>query len=70
MDADQLRDLLELWERKVGRLSSDQIQALIDWDKTPDDVRAALTASMPASVLEELHRGRAELVEDRGKRSV
>jgi hypothetical protein len=41
-DNDQLRDLLGLWERNVGALSSDQMQALVEWEETPEDVRDRL----------------------------
>jgi hypothetical protein len=41
-DSDQLRELLELWKRGDGILSSDQLQALVDWEETPEDARAQL----------------------------
>ena len=41
-ERDQLRELLEMWERGDGILSSDQLQALVDWEKTPEDARAQL----------------------------
>jgi hypothetical protein len=37
----QLRELLELW-REGGHLSPAQMEALAEWDQTPDDVREAL----------------------------
>lgn len=43
---DSLRQLLELWGEKDGHLSSDQIQALLDWENTPDDARRALEAEL------------------------
>jgi hypothetical protein len=42
-DADQLRQFLELWERD-GHLGGDQMRALVEWDETPEDVRARLMA--------------------------
>lgn len=41
-DADQLRQLLGLWERDGGVLNSDQLQALVEWEETPEDSRARL----------------------------
>lgn len=41
-DADQLRQFLELWRRGEGNLRLDQMEALADWQETPDDVREAL----------------------------
>jgi len=43
---DSLRQLLELWGEKDGHLSSDQIQALLDWENTPDDARRALEVEL------------------------
>jgi hypothetical protein len=45
-DQDQLRQLIELWERDIGVLSSDQLQALVEWEETPEDVRARLKDEM------------------------
>jgi hypothetical protein len=47
-DADQLRELLGLWQRDQGVLSSDQMQALVEWEETPEDVRARLTDEITA----------------------
>jgi hypothetical protein len=41
-DADQLRQFLELWRREDGNLSLDQMEALADWQETPEGVREAL----------------------------
>lgn len=43
---DSLRQLLALWGEKDGHLSSDQLQALLDWDNTPDDARRALKVEL------------------------
>lgn len=40
--ADQLRELLDLWEREGGELSQTQIEALIEWEETSEGVRARL----------------------------
>jgi hypothetical protein len=41
-DADQLRQFLELWRRADGNLSLDQMEALAEWQETPEDVREGL----------------------------
>jgi hypothetical protein len=49
---DQLAEFLGLW-RQGGHLSPAQIEALSEWDQTPDDVREALRPKI------EEERGRA-----------
>jgi hypothetical protein len=45
-DADQLRQFLELWGRDDGHLSLEQMQALADWEETPESARQELNAAI------------------------
>jgi len=40
--ADQLRELLELWDRNSQGLSEAQMSALVDWDETPAATKAKI----------------------------
>ncbi|MGZ4292199.1 MAG: hypothetical protein ACXVQQ_06340 [Gaiellaceae bacterium] len=45
---DQLRDLLELWNRNSQGLSEAQMVALLEWDQTPEATRSKLQAMIDA----------------------
>lgn len=45
---DQLRDLLDLWDRNSQGLSEAQMSALIDWDETPAETRTKIQKMLEA----------------------
>ncbi len=45
---DQLRDLLELWERNSQGLSESHMNALVASDQTPEETRAKIVAMITA----------------------
>jgi hypothetical protein len=46
--ADQLRELLELWDRNSQGLSEAQMSALVDWDETPAATKAKIERMLEA----------------------
>jgi len=46
--ADQLRELLELWDRNSQGLSEAQMSALIEWDETPAATKAKIRKMLEA----------------------
>jgi hypothetical protein len=45
---DQLRDLLDLWDRNSQGLSEAQMSALIEWDETPEATKAQIQKMVAA----------------------
>jgi hypothetical protein len=45
---DQLRDLLELWDRNSQGLSEAQMFAVIEWDETPEPTRVKIQKMLEA----------------------
>lgn len=45
---EELRRLLELWRREDARLSVDQMEAVVEWEETPEDVREELRPAIEA----------------------
>lgn len=43
---EQLHEYLHCWQLPGGKLAPDQARALLAWDGTPDEERAALEASL------------------------
>ena len=46
---EQLQEYLHCWQLPGGRLAPDQARALLEWDRTPDEEREALEASIRAT---------------------
>ena len=46
---EQLQEYLHFWQLPGGRLAPDQARALLAWEGTPDEERAALEASIALS---------------------
>ena len=45
---DQLRDLLDLWDRNSQGLSEAQMSALIEWDETPEATKGQIQKMVTA----------------------